>query len=707
MVTLNLFMPFPSIFRRLLCCLGLVALVATASAQVKVALVAPVESVRPGEVFEAALQIEHAPTWHTYWSYAGSGYATSLHWTLPEGWAAGPIEWPLPVVIRDYRGVITGQGYEHTVWLPVKITPPADAAVGSTVTLQATADWLMCDPKQCMPGSAAVTLTLKITDGEPVASPQAEAFSRVARPQAPPAGVTVRVQRAGGDALQLVLTAENPEQLAGLREPHFFTENDFVVYDAEQSVTTAAAGSLVLQLTESPAADPEDLRLRGVLVFGEGASRQGWQLDEPVSAAEGGAQFITTKAGEGTTREVPGGGGGLVGTLALAVIGGLILNLMPCVFPVLGIKVLGFVKQSGNDRRKVTLHGLVFTAGVLASFWTLAAGLAVLRAGGAELGWGFQLQSPGFVFALSGLLLVFALSLSGVFEFGLGATGVGASWQRKDGLMGSFFTGVLATVVATPCSAPFLAPALGAALALPTGQGFLVFTAIAVGLALPYLLLSLFPQAVKLLPRPGAWMETFKQVMAFPLYATVGYLLWVLAGQTGDEALLRVFFGLTVVAMGVWFYGRYAVPGASARRRMIGVVGGLALVLVGVGVGWPRSAAPDAIVWEEWAPGRAATLAAEGKTVYVDYTARWCATCQTNKQLVFGSKEVRRYFRDQGVVALKADWTSADPRITAELAKWGRSAVPFNLIYHPHVLEPVVLPELLNADTVLAVLKGE
>src|SRR5690606_19757638 len=219
--------------------------------------------------------------------------------------------------------------------------------------------------------------------------------------------------------------------------------------------------------------------------------------------------------------------------------GGLILNLMPCVFPVLGIKILGFVNQAGADRRKVAMHGLVFTLGVLASFWTLAALLAVLRAGGEQLGWGFQLQSPAFVFALAAMLLVFGLAMSGVFEFGLSATGVGAGLQMKQGLGGSFFTGVLATVVATPCSAPFLAPALGAALALPTTQSFIVFTVIGLGLSVPYLLLSLFPQAVRILPRPGAWMETFKQAMAFPLYATVGYLVWVLAGQTSENGLDR------------------------------------------------------------------------------------------------------------------------------------------------------------------------
>jgi thiol:disulfide interchange protein DsbD len=394
-----------------------------------------------------------------------------------------------------------------------------------------------------------------------------------------------------------------------------------------------------------------------------------------------------------------------------AFVGGLILNLMPCVFPVLGIKILGFVNQAGADRRKVTLHGLVFALGVLVSFWGLAGLLAALRAGGDRLGWGFQLQSPAFVFVLAAVMLVFALSLSGVFEFGLGATGVGASLQSKSGYGGSFFTGVLATVVATPCSAPFLAPALGAALALPVAQSFVVFTAIALGLALPYLLLSIFPGAIKVLPRPGAWMETFKQFMAFPLYATVAFLVWVLAGQTSADGqeytLLFALLGLTLIALAAWWYGRYSAPGAKPARARLGLLGGVLLLAFGVALGWPRPAvAATEVAWQKWSPEAVAAARAEGKIVYVDFTARWCFTCQTNKAAVFGSGEVRSLFRDKDIVALKGDWTNQDPAITAELARFGRSAVPFNLIYKPGAPEPIVLPELLTAGTVLEALRS-
>jgi thiol:disulfide interchange protein DsbD len=390
----------------------------------------------------------------------------------------------------------------------------------------------------------------------------------------------------------------------------------------------------------------------------------------------------------------------------------LILNLMPCVFPVLGIKILGFVNQSGSDKGKVVKHGLVFTLGVLLSFWALAGLLLVLRSGGAQLGWGFQLQSPAFVFGMAVFMLIFALNMSGLFEVGLAATGAGANLQMKEGYAGSFFTGALATLVATPCSAPFLAPALGAALTLSPFESLLVFTAIGVGLSAPYLLLSIFPQAIKMLPRPGAWMETFKQFMAFPLYATVGWLLWVLAAQTSgdDYGLLMIAFGFVLVAMAAWAYGRFGQAHGKPARQMAGRLSALALLVAGLWTGWPKDVqaapAPGAtagyqVTWEKWSPAAISAAQAAGKFVYVDFTARWCATCQTNKATVFHSDDVLAEFGKKGVVLLRGDWTNKDPAITAELARWNRSAVPFNLIYAPNKPDPVILPELLTPGKVL------
>ena len=295
--------------------------------------------------------------------------------------------------------------------------------------------------------------------------------------------------------------------------------------------------------------------------------------------------------------------------------------------------------------------------------------------------------------------------MSGVCEFGGSVMGTGASLQMQSGYRGSFFTGVLATVVATPCSAPFLAPALGMALAMPLVESYVIFTTIAVGLSTPYLLLSIFPQAVRLLPKPGAWMETFKQAMAFPLYATTGYLVWVLAGQTSESGSLMAIFGLTFIAMATWMYGRYAQLGSSGVKRRIGIIGGITLLTIGVIVGWPHSPQSTDIVWEPWSPARVSELQAKGRPIYVDFTARWCATCQANKKLVFGSNDVLKRFRDLGVVTLRGDWTNRDANITTELARWNRSAVPFNMIYMPGHQEPILLPELLSPKIVLGALE--
>jgi thiol:disulfide interchange protein DsbD len=305
------------------------------------------------------------------------------------------------------------------------------------------------------------------------------------------------------------------------------------------------------------------------------------------------------------------------------------------------------------------------------------------------------------VFGLAAAMLAFALNMSGVFEFGLTATSIGSQLQSKSGLLGSFLTGALATVAATPCAAPFLAPALGAALALPTGQSFAIFTAIAIGLSAPYLLLSAFPGAVRVLPRPGAWMETFKQVMAFPLYATVAYLVWVLAGQVSETGLLGALLGLVLISMGAWAYGRWCAFGAGAGRARFGVTACVVLIALGAWTGWPRPAAPGDIVWDKWSPEAVEKLRSEGRIVYVDFTARWCATCQANKRLVFHSEDVLRAFREKNIATLRGDWTNRDPQITAELAKYNRAAVPFNVIWLPGRPDPVTLPELLTPSAVL------
>ncbi|MDH4476337.1 MAG: thioredoxin family protein [Verrucomicrobiaceae bacterium] len=392
------------------------------------------------------------------------------------------------------------------------------------------------------------------------------------------------------------------------------------------------------------------------------------------------------------------------GYLVFAFVGGLILNVMPCVFPVLGIKIMSVVQQAGGDKRQVLMHGLAYTVGILICFWALG-GLVI------SLGktWGFQLQSPGFVFGLAAFFLIFGLNMAGVFEIGASAVGVGANLQAKHGLSGSFFSGLLAVVVATPCSAPFLGSALGYTVTLPGVQAMLMFTMIGIGLASPFLVLSLVPSLVSALPRPGAWMESFKQGMSFLLFGTVVFLVWVLTGMIEGQSMLFLMFGLVVVALGCWIYGRWSLPHKPQRTRLIAVVlAGLAVV-GGLAFGWPEvevasveegSHSEGGLTWEAWSPEKVAALRAEGKAVYIDYTAKWCFTCQVNKR-VYKDPAVQKAIAEKKVVLLKADWTNEDPRISQALSELGKAAVPVNVLYLPGVKEPVVLEELLTADGVV------
>ncbi|HVZ64060.1 MAG TPA: thioredoxin family protein [Lacunisphaera sp.] len=686
-------------------------------------LVTDAKAIQAGQPFTVALRLEHEPHWHSYWLNAGTGYPSSLTWTLPPGFTAGDIQWPTPHVVIDTSGKITGNGYTGEVWLLVEITPPATLAAGTPVNLKATAEWLMCKDV-CMPGDAKLALDLPVAPaGASLDDTLDTRWARLmtnARHQLPVAATDWDLSASHDDkkvTLRLVPKPGNTHRPAGL---HFFSADGLADYSQPQ-VVREENGVWIVEAPIDPAADKTAKRLTGVLAADNGwhtATGYGGMTVDVAFAAEAG-RGVPSAPSSGSpstsashlppsTSSLPAPTS-LLATLLLAFVGGLILNLMPCVFPVLGIKILGFVNQSGSDRGKIVRHGLVFSAGVLLSFWLLAGALLALRAGGAQLGWGFQLQSPAFVFVMGAFLLIFALNMSGLFEVGLSATGVGGELQMKEGFAGSFFTGALATLVATPCSAPFLAPALGAALSLPPVESILVFTAIALGLSLPYLLLSIFPQAVKLLPRPGAWMETFKQLMAFPLYATVGWLVWVLAGQTKDDdnALLVILFGFVLVAMAAWAYGRFGQAHGKPSRQAAGRVAAVALLIAGLWAGWPKSAeaAPAGsyqVTWEKWSPDAIKAAQAAGKYVYVDFTARWCATCQTNKATVFHDDAVLAELKKKDVVLLRGDWTNRDPAITAELARWNRSAVPFNLIYAPAKPDPIVLPELLTPDRVLA-----
>lgn len=380
----------------------------------------------------------------------------------------------------------------------------------------------------------------------------------------------------------------------------------------------------------------------------------------------------------------------LGGMLLFGFLGGLILNIMPCVFPVLGIKITSIVNQSGDDKRHVFLHGLIYTFGVLSSFWVLVALLQIF-----DVSWGGQFQSPLFTFAIVVLFTVFGLNMAGLFEVGSSAVGVGSDLTRQSGLRGSFFSGLLATLVSTPCSAPFLAPALVYGLALDLIPSLLFFSVIGFGLAFPFLLLSMSPGLMKLLPRPGAWMESFKQAMAFLMLGAAAYFAWSLQGLISDIAQRDLLIGLVIISFALWIYGRWCPISKPGKTRLKGTVAAVLFLTLGLWWGWPH---PKDAFWKEWSPETVQSLRDEGKPVYIDFTARWCTTCQFNKRVY--SADIKKRFEAQGIVALKADWTDHDERITAALAQLDRAAIPVNVLIIPGKPDPVILPEILTEDIV-------
>ncbi|MDP0495940.1 MAG: protein-disulfide reductase DsbD family protein [Verrucomicrobiota bacterium JB024] len=654
----------------------------------QIELVAETTVAAPGATTWLALRMKMDPGWHTYWVNPGEfGETTKIEWTnLPAGVEVGEFRWPAPH-LYELSGIIN-YVYEDEVFLlfPVKLN---ESFKSDTLRLQGHAIWLECDENACVPGKAAISLSLPVRPGESAPSKWAPALEQARADW--PLDLSASWQVAaynedGGFLLTLApLEGANPSPT----DVYFFSREPVTAPAQPQTWTANEDGSFSLKVARSEYAPKDVKALRGVL-----RAKNGWLSDGSAPAMRINAEVSKSAP----VAKVTATGQTSFGLLIVfAFVGGLILNLMPCVFPVLGLKIMGFVKQGGESRGRIFAHGLVYTLGVLLSFWALAAVLLALRAGGEQLGWGFQLQSTGFVLGMTAVLLAFGLNMSGVFEVGMSAVGVGSNLTAKPGLGGSFFSGILATLVATPCAAPFLAPALGAALALPDQQSILLFTVIGLGLSSPYLLFSLAPKLAKALPRPGAWMDSFKKWLAFLLYATVAYLVWILAGLVEAERFLNVLLALVGVALACWLYGHYGAFGR--KRRWLGVAGAALVLAAALGAGFYNP--PKDLVWQKWSPELVEKLRAEKRIVYVDFTARWCATCQLNKRVVFGSDEVLDAMKADDVVLLKADWTAQDPAITKALASFGKSAVPFNVIYSPNLKQPLELPSLLTPGIVL------
>ncbi len=669
---------------------------------VEAQLVAQDRTAQPGKPALVGLRLRMIPEWHTYWKNPGdSGLPTRIQWELPPGWKAGPIRWPYPSLLPV--GPLMNYGYEDEVVLLAELTPPADAKPG-VADIRAKAKWLVCKDI-CVPEEGTVEMPLAVAPGTPRREAQWQASIERALERLPvrPAGWAARAALEGG---QLVVLLTAPEGAMPPRRAVFFPEREGLVEPAAPEKVTREGRSLRVEMKLAGPAPADLSEVKGVAVTPSGWPGTNGRKALEVQAPLGGAPIPAAAPAAAATGGI---GGSALAAIAFALAGGLLLNLMPCVFPVLGIKVVGFVEHAHGERRAMRLQGLIFTAGVLLSFLALAGIMLALRAGGSELGWGFQLQSPAVVTLLAALFFVLALNLSGLFEWGAFAQSMTSNLTARGRYADAFLAGVLATVVATPCTAPFMGAAVGFTLTQSAGLALAVFAVLGLGMALPVLMLSLFPALLRRLPRPGPWMETFKQVLAFPLFASVAWLAWVLGAQAGNDAVFALALGLVLVAMGAWIYGRWGHRGGLWQPAAA-----LALGAAGLLVAWPgparvppevaaaAAARPGELAWEAWSPEKVRALLAQGRPVFVDFTAAWCVTCQVNKRVALRNDAVVQAFAARGVVPLVADWTRQDARITEALAGLGRNAVPVYALYLPGEDVPRLLPELLTPSIVLA-----
>ncbi len=685
---------------------------------VEAELIALHAAIEPGKPVEVALRLKMIEHWHTYWRNPGdSGLPTKLKWKLPAGFAAGDIQWPYPKNLP--LGPLMNFGYEGEVLHLVTIQTPANLNAGERVTLSAKADWLVCNDV-CIPEDAALSITLPVAKTTPVADPRWEkqfADTRAALPTKELSGVTITIK---GNALVI---AAKTDAAGGNSTIQFYPYRDDVIANAAKQTLTKTADGFSLRVAMADPINAELKTLDGVLVIGDKTGDK-WRAPIEARAVTIAAPVVYGKIENTSTNgaiqpKMPQTAQpdlSLLAAIAFAFLGGLILNLMPCVFPVLGIKVMSFVDSAHGDQRVLRRQGIAFLVGVVLSFLVLVGLMLALRAAGQSIGWGFQLQEPLFVAALAVLFFLMALNLSGVFEIGTSLQTVAGEAEmnaQKNPLVGAFASGVLATVVATPCMAPGLGASVGFTLSQSVPVALLVFLAMAIGLALPVVLLSFFPVLLRLLPRPGAWMQTFKQFMAFPLYATVVWLVWVLGAQTGNDGVAKCLVGLTVIALATWIYGRW-----QAVKPLKAVIVGVVIGVVGVYAVWQaaNTALPESNSagttgtahvegdWIPFSPTKIAALRAEGKSVFVDFTATWCITCQVNKRIALNQDEVIAAMKAKNVVRMKADWTRKDAAITEALASFGRNGVPL-YVFYPSTGDAQILPEVLTPAVVIAAIQ--
>lgn len=658
---------------------------------VKAELLSSVVDAVPGSTIEVGLKLTHQPHWHTYWKATGdSGLPTEIQWKLPEGWKAGDIYWPIPKVFK--LGDLVNYGYDGEVLLPIQISIPKNQPINSVVHLHAEVSWLMC-AEQCVPGRASLSLALNI--GSKTLPSDSSALFQETLKNIPFQNIKVNAKLDKENKLIELSFTDKGE----LENVYIFAQTpDSISYSAPQEVVPTANGfSVYLRATEF--IKPGET-FDGLILVNNGEASQGGWAKNFSTVLEPASLTIPAK-----NEQLNFNQNSLVISALFAFLGGLILNLMPCVFPVLSLKILGIVENRGT--KFLLSHGIGFLAGILVTMVALATVLIGIKSTGASIGWGFQLQSPYFVSALALLFAVISVNLLGFFEFSFTPQIAGKthSSQKQAPFIESFFTGVLAVFVASPCTAPFMGAALGYALSASYAETLVIFTALGLGMALPWFALTVFPVLTRWLPKPGHWMITFKKWMALPMVLTAVWLLWVLSQQVSFFAFLGITVGVILCCTALFYYGKVQFGNSSAKLFFV-LLSACSIFVVAGSLSYTYFTPKQEIYQnaDAWSQEKVETALKQGKRVFVDFTASWCLTCQANKLAVLRTEAVQKAFKENNFVVLEADWTNYDGQITKVLEHFGRSGVPLYVIYEPNG-DTTVLPELLTQDIILKAIK--
>jgi len=665
--------------------------------KVVASLVSSHDSASAGQSFYVALRTQLDDGWHTYWRNPGdSGEPVQMRWTLPEGMTAGEIQWPLPRPIPT--GPFVNYGFEGEPIFPVEFTVPTAAKAGDILTLTSEFYYLVCKDV-CVPENGSANILIEV--GEPVLDDEWHAKIQAALLLTPrKMGVEGAIRKTETSAGDKVESDLKNLPTGDFSDSYFFPYDQGILRHNEPQEAALGADGLRLTTGADYLWDETEMPkiVSGVVTYNDAGTYRGVEVDFAVN----GAVDIGAVAGAGVADQPTKTVGGLTLWSAIigAFIGGLILNLMPCVFPIISLKALSLSKAAHSEGSQARKSAWAYTAGVLATFIALAIILLVIKSAGAQIGWGFQLQSPKVVGLLALLLFIIGLNLLGVFEFGGGLQNTGAGLSQKDGLSGSFFTGALAVVVATPCTAPFMAGAMGYALAQPALVMGLVFIALGFGFALPFLILGYAPALLTRLPKPGPWMVRFKEALAFPMFAAAIWLVWVLSLQAGSDGVLAVLAAGLIAAFAIWLLQRSAIW--SKALAGLAVIAALILPLSLSAAGQNSNASTAARAAQAWSQEAVAQNIAEGRTVFVDFTAAWCVTCKVNERLVLKTDAVQEMFTATNTAFFIADWTNKDDVIAAELERYGRAGVPLYLVFTSQTgaKKGKILPQVLTYDVI-------